>query len=270
VGLPLTLSANRASASSVLLAAALLLAACAQPAPVEFEEPDPADVLYARGLEILKGERWLWVYKRVDYDAAIATFQTIIDNYPYSDFAVLAELRIADAYFEDERYEEALSYYRDFGDLHPQHEKVPYTIYRAALCHERRVKLPNRDQTATREALVYLDRLLAEHPYSEYTREAEETWRRLRRRLARQVMDIGDFYRFRAEYEAAAERYRSLLSEYPGLGLDAEALFKLGLSYEAMNRREEAERLFQAVLQNYRSTDEALAAEARLRARKDG
>jgi outer membrane protein assembly factor BamD len=246
------------------------LLACGKDAPLEFEEPDPADVLYQRGMETLEGETILFFIPRVDYDGAIATFQTIIDNYPYSEFAILSELRIADAYFDDGQYEEALSYYRDFGDLHPQHEKVPYTIYRSALCHRRRVRAVNRDQTATREALVYLDRLLASYPYSEHAREAEELWRELRNKLAHQVLGIADFYRKRGEYEAAAERYRSLLSEYPGLGLDAKSLYNLGLCYEAMNRPDEAERVFLAVVQNYRGTDEARSAEDRLRAQEEG
>jgi len=250
------------------LCAALL--ACSKNEPVEFVDPDPADVLYERGMKTLEGELYLGFIPRVDYESAISTFQTIIDNYPYSEYAVLAELRIADAYFDDKQYEEALSYYRDFGDLHPQNEKVPYTIYRSALSYERRVRSVNRDQTPTREALVYLDRLLADYPYSEYAREAEDLWRELRGKLAEQVLNVGDFYRMRGEYEAAAERYRSLLSEYPGLGLDARSLYSLGLCYEATNRQSDAERVFLAVVQNYRGSEEAYAAEIRLRAQKDG
>ncbi len=230
---------------------ALLAAAGCASTPPEFEEPPPAEELYTEAMETLEGGKWLGVIPHVDYDGAIETFQAIIDNYPYSDFAVLAELRIADAYFEDQRYEEALSYYRDFADLHPQHEMVPYTVYRAALCHERRMRSTNRDQTATRDALVYLDRMLANYPNSEYATPSEALWRELRTRLAEQVQNIANFYMKREEYESAAERYRSLLNEYPGLGLDAVALYRLGLCYAAMNRRTEAENIFQAIVQNY-------------------
>ena len=44
----------------------------------------------------------------VNYDDAIEKFQAIIDNYPYSEYAVLAELAIADAY--DQR---SSRFYRD-------------------------------------------------------------------------------------------------------------------------------------------------------------
>ena len=146
-------------------------------------------------------------------------------------------------------------------DLHPQNEKVPYSVFRSALCHERRVKSPNRDQTATRDALLYLDRLISKYPHSEYTPEAEVLWREMRLQLALRVMGIADFYRKRDEFEAAATRYRSLLNEYPGLGLDADALYQLGVCFTEMDRGEEAERIFQAIVQNYYDSDVARDAE---------
>ena len=180
------------------------------------------------------------------------------------DLAVDAELAIADAYFTDHKYEEALSYYRDFSELHPQHEKVPYAILRAALCHERRARSANRDQTATRQALMFLDQLLATYPYSDQAAEAETLWREMRGMLAEQIDRIGDYYMRRNEWESAAERYRSLLNEYPGLGYDATALYKLGVCYERMNRRGEAESIYQAVVQNYQGSDEAKDAADRI------
>jgi outer membrane protein assembly factor BamD len=249
--------------SIAAIASLILVTGCAKPPP-EFEDVPPADELYEEGQEILEGTRLLGLWPYVKYDKAIETFQAIIDNYPYSEYAVLAEQAIADAYFDDEKYEEALSYYRDFTDLHPQHEKVPYTIYRSALCHQRRVHSANRDQTSTREALIFLDQLLAKYPYSEYAGDGEALWRELRTTLAEQVRDIGDFYLKRDEWESAAERYRSLLNEYPGLGLDAEALYKLGVCYAEMNRTEEAEGIFEAIVQNYRESDVARDAADRI------
>jgi outer membrane protein assembly factor BamD (BamD/ComL family) len=88
------------------IAVVLVAMACAK-GPPEFEEVPPADELFAEGQQILEGTRYLGLIHRVDYDEAIETFQTIIDNYPYSEYAVAAELAIADAYFDDKKYEEA-------------------------------------------------------------------------------------------------------------------------------------------------------------------
>jgi outer membrane protein assembly factor BamD len=242
--------------ASLLVALSSLLSSCASDSP-SFEDVPDADVLYAEGLEILEGWRILWVYPVVNYTKAIETFQAIIDNYPYSDYAVKAELQIADAYFADGRWDEALSYYRDFGDLHPQHEQVPYTILRSAQCHNAQVGTINRDQTSAREALHFLDTLLRNYPYSEETAEGEVMMQDLRTRMAKNVLLTADFYLGRDEYQSAAERYRTVLNVYPGLGLDAEALFKLGVCYENLKREDEALRLFHVILENFGHTRHA-------------
>ncbi len=249
--------------ASVLVAGLVLACQTTLDEPL-FEDVLPADELYAQGERQLEGTMLLGVYRFVDYTAAIETFQSIIDNYPYSEYAVDAELRIADTYFSDKRYEEALSYYRDFGDLHPHHEKVPYTVLRSALCHYQQVGSVDRDQTSTHEALRYLEELISRYPYSPETRQGERLLRELRTRLAGSMMQTGDFYLVRNEYQAASVRYRTLLDTYPGLGLDAEGLYKLGVCYENMKREDEALRLFHVILENYRDTDLAAAAAERI------
>jgi len=68
----------------------------------------------------------------------------------------------------------------------------------------------------------------------------------------------------RGEYESAAERYRSLLNEYPGLGLDDRILFKLGHSYESLNRLDEADRIYQTIVAHYSGSRYAYKAKRRI------
>jgi outer membrane protein assembly factor BamD len=247
-----------------LLGAALVSAGCRSTPEAEFEDVRPADELYAEGQEIILGTSILGVYTYVDYDHAIEVFQSIIDNYPYSEYAVEAELQIADAYFEAAKYEESLTYYRDFGDLHPQNPRVPYAIFRSALCHSQQVRAPGRDQSATVKALEFLDRLLVAFPNSEYAKEAEKLWRELQIRSSEHIEGIGDFYRSSGEYEAAAERYRGLLNRYPGLGLDARVLFKLAACYEALKRLDEADRIYRTIVAHYPESPYAFRAGRRI------
>ncbi len=229
-----------------------------------FEDVPPAHELFAEGEKILEGRRILYVIPMVNYNDAIERFQAIIDNYPYSEYAVEAELKIADSYYADKRYEEALSYYRDFADLHPQHEKVPYTLLQSARSYNEQVESVNRDQTATRESLHYLEQLIRRYPYTPEAKQGENILRELRTRLSANMMQTGDFYLVRREYQAAAERYRTVLNEYPGLGLDAEGLYKLGVCYENMRRDDEALRLYHVILENFRDTDIARSAAERI------
>lgn len=236
---------------------------CASSTP-DFTEIPPAEELYAQGIETLKGRRILGFFDLIDYDKAIEEFQSIIDNYPYSQYELLAQLKIADAYFADQRFEEALAYYQDFADLHPEHQRVPYTLLQSALCHYNQIESIDRDQNATHRATEGLDRLIQEHPYAEETREAEELLVDLRTRLALHELEIADFYRDRTHWQSAAERYRRVLDEYPGLGLDARSLFRLGLCLEEMKRADEALRLYHVVVENYGETPSARQARLRI------
>ena len=246
----------------VLVACLVLSSGCSRKTAT-FEDVKPADELFAEGLRTLEGRRILWLFTLINYDKAIESFQAIIDNYPYSDYEEKAQLKIADAYFDDQRYEEALAYYRDFADLHPLHESVAYALLRAAKCHYNQIESIERDQGSTKEATAALERLIREHPYAEETREGEEMMVNLRTRLALNMLHIADFYLDRTHWQSAAARYRRVLDEYPGLGLDARALYRLGVCLENMRREDEALRLFHVVVENY--SDSASARRARSR-----
>lgn len=226
----------------------------------EVEQMPTAEQLFEEGNALLAPRIFLTV-DLTDYTGAIQKFQDIIDNYPYSSHSVDAELKIADAFYQQEAYEEALSYYRDFADLHPDHVAVPYTLLRAAKCHEHQSREPGRDQTATRDALAQLDVVITRFPFAPEAGEAELLWRELRTKLGTHVMGIGNFYFERGEFQSAANRYRSVLNEYPGLGLDAKALYKLGVCYQNLNRDEQATHIFEVLLENYEGSDIAEAAQ---------
>jgi len=251
-----------AAAAALGAGLALGAAGCAgSPDPTELGEVPSAEQLYQEAQAILAdGTNLLWVFDTTKYQDAIDRLQDIIDNYPYSDYAVLASLEIADTYFDRESWEEALSYYRDFSELHPDHPRVPYALYRAALCFYHQSKEPGRDQSATKQAVAQFDELMRRYPDAPESREAEALWRELRTRLGSHVMQIGDFYLDRDEFQSAADRYRVVLNQYPGLGLDPEALYKLGVCYERMNLIDEASRIFQVILDNYGDTEVAEAA----------
>jgi outer membrane protein assembly factor BamD len=265
----------RAAAGPLRMACGPLIAACgpliglvavaaigcaSAPPPPSFEDLPSAAELYQKGQQQVTDAGHGFLFFGGDYAKAIQTFQDIIDNYPYSEQAVLAELAIGDAYFAQEKYDEAISYYRDFVELHPEHEKVPYAMYRTVMSYYKQSRDPSRDQTATEEALTHLDRLLARFPHSQYAADGEKLWKELRTRLGKHTMQVADYYFDQDEYAAAADRYRQLLDQYPGLGLDADALYKLGVCYTRMHRTEEAQKIFQVILDNYKGTDVAEAA----------
>ena len=85
--------ASEARWAAPLLTIALFLA-CASAPPVEESLPS-AEGYYSAALEKLDGQRVMFFFNDVDYPGAIELLQEVIDNYPYSEYALLAELKIA-------------------------------------------------------------------------------------------------------------------------------------------------------------------------------
>ena len=170
---------------------------------------------------------------------AIRKYNSISNKFPYSRYAALAELRVADANFEQENYATAVEQYRNFIQLHPKHEKRTYAHFRIALAFYE--LMPNdwffappayeRDLNKTEDAARELQLFVRNYPDSEYTERAETLLAQARRRLADHEFYVAKFYIKRDNYKAASMRLTYLLKNYSGLGLDAEALFLLAKSY---------------------------------------
>ena len=60
-------------------------------------------------------------FDKKNYRDAIPYFQRILENYPFSFYAIQAELKIAECYFLDKKYVEALVHLHGFQELLEQY-----------------------------------------------------------------------------------------------------------------------------------------------------
>ena len=238
---------SRAGPRLRALGLGVLLAACASATPVEEDLPT-AEGYYQKGLETMEGYRLLFFIRDVNYPLAIQYFQEVIDNYPYSDYATLAELKIADIHFERDDYIEAASYYQDFVELHPSHEQVPYAVYRSALCAYERMRTADRDQGPTLEAVTRFRVLLEMFPRFDSVEDARVRLAEAESRLAEAEVGVGDFYFDRGEYHAASQRYRNALTSFPDHQKRLETMAKLGTALVRSRQLYEAESVLRTVL----------------------
>jgi outer membrane protein assembly factor BamD len=174
----------------------------------------PPDVLADQGIKELK---------KKNYEDAIDTFEKVKDRYPYSDQALLAQIKLADAYFYKKKYEEALQAYKDFEKLHPTNKAVPYCVYRQGLCFYRQRSTIDRDQTFTTKAMEEFQRLKKKYPQCDYISKADKFIAQCRQDLGEHEFYIANFYYKTKHYQAALERYQTVVQEYPELPQKAEA-----------------------------------------------
>lgn len=163
-------------------------------------------------------------YQQGNYKRAIENFEKLRDWYPFDKFAILGELKIADAHYQLRQYDEAIIAYQEFENLHPLNEAIPYVIYQIGRCYYDQISTVDRDQTAARKALETFDRLQKQFPDHSYAKRAEEHIHTCIKKLAGHEFYVGRFYFKKKHYEAALKRFKSVIHDYPDVGVHKQAL----------------------------------------------
>lgn len=217
---------------------------------------------YDKGLAELKDE---------NYQEASRYFSFVKQKFPFSKYAVLAELALADTQFERGTYQEAIDSYQNFLRLHPTHEKVEdgYTAFRICECYVREMPddfflLPpayEKDQTAVRDALRELTDFLDKYPDSKYVKEAKTHRREVLRRLIEHEVYVARFYLDRDQPKAAILRLEGALRRYPESGREAELLLALGETHLQMGNPLSAKQTFKRLTSEYAASHQAKRAE---------
>jgi outer membrane protein assembly factor BamD len=158
------------------------------------------------------------------YSRAVDRFQTLKDRYPYSRYAILAELKIADALYLNKKYVEALEAYMEFERLHPKNEAVPYVIYQQGMCHYSQMTGYDRDQTPVVHAIQTFARLQQMYPDSRYAAMAAARITEAQNSLAHHEFYVGEYYYSMGADKAALGRFLSLVKNYPDTGFHARAI----------------------------------------------
>jgi outer membrane protein assembly factor BamD len=151
-------------------------------------------------------------------------FQAIKDRYPYSGYAAVAEVRLADGHYERNEFEEAYIVYNDFERLHPKNERIPYVMYRKGMCEFEQITAMDREQSYAIRARIEFQRLIRRFPENGYADKAKKHLRRTLLYLTEYELSVGHFYFKMGEYEAALNRYTQLIKNYPDMGSYHEAL----------------------------------------------
>lgn len=163
-------------------------------------------------------------YENGDYSRAVEKFEKLKDWFPFSRYAILAELKIGDAHYNMEQYAEAIFAYEEFEKLHPRNEAIPYVIYQIGRCYYDQIDTIDRDQTPARKALEAFLRLRKQFPEDQYARIAEDHINQCYKSLAGHEYSVGMFYYNSKHYLAAYHRFMAVISEYPDVGYHKKAL----------------------------------------------
>ena len=191
--------------------------------------------------------------RKEDFEKARKEYVEIQERAPDKSYDAAIMLRIADTYYGEEKYEEALVEYQNFLNYHPVNKDAAYAQYQIAMCSFNQLSSIDRDPETTRTALREFQKLLEQYPGSAYDEAANKNISICRDRLAEYELYVGRFYHRKKAYHSAVDRLEKLLQDYPGSSAEKEALYYAGLSHIELGQKKEARAVLEVLAAKYPS-----------------
>ena len=202
----------------------------------------PVETLYAEAQTALDRKR---------FDEAIAYFDEVERQHPYSSWARRAMLMSAYVKYQTNDYEAAIEDLDRFISIHPGNKDAPYAYYLKAMCYYERIRDVGRDQSITRQALDSLEEVVRRYPDTEYARDATLKLDLTYDHIAGKEMDIGRWYLRKNQHVAAINRFNTVLQQYQTTSHTPEALHRIVESYLELGVVDEARRHAAVLGYNY-------------------
>ncbi len=204
---------------------------------------DPtAEALYEEGTRYFAEKR---------YVRAIDVLTKLKTEYPFSPQLTDAELKIADAFYLNQQYPEAINAFKEFQSMHPTNENIAFVVFRLGQAHLDQFTSIERDQKNTEIAKSYFENVITNYPKSPYASAAREQLAKSVGYLAEHEFNVASFYLQQEKYPAARERFEEIVRKYRGTPVAAKSLFFLGESYRKEKNNVKATLAYEALLQHY-------------------
>ena len=213
------------------LAGSLVLAGCGDDEELQYVERPPEDIYDEAVTELEAGNE----------STAAGLFDEVERQHPYSEWATRAQVMAAYSHYEALEYDEAVVALDRFIRLHPGHEDIDYAYYLRALCYYERISDVERDQRMTLLAREALQEVVNRFPDTVYARDASLKLDLTEDQLAGKEMEIGRWYLRQGHYNAAINRFRTVVDQYQTTTHVPEALHRLTEAYLALGLHEEAQ-----------------------------
>ena len=227
--------AGRIVAGTVLMAFALGMSGCGSTAKDDPNSQAALDKLYADAKDDLNSG---------SYDRAIKSLEKIEGRAAGTTMGQQATLDLAWAYYRTAERAQAITTLDRFIKLNPSSPALDYALYMKGIVNFNEDlglfgRLANqdvaeRDQQASREALLAFRQLVEQFPDSKYAAEATTRINFITNTLAAYEIHVARYYFNRKAYVAAANRAQAAVAEFqyaPGI---EEALFIMSESYDKL------------------------------------
>jgi len=214
-----------------------------------------AEALFDEGMRSFNEKR---------YVRAIDNFSKLRTDYPFSPQVTQVELKIADAYYLNQQYPEAINAFKEYQSMHPTNENIPFVLLRLGQSHFDQFTSTDRDQKNTEIAKGYFENVVNSYPKSPQAVEAKEKLAKCLEYLAEHEFNVAFFYFKQEKYPAARDRFEEIVRKYKDTPTAVKSLFYLGESYRNEKNVIRAGLAYEALIEHYPQTKFAADAKAQL------
>ena len=197
-------------------------------------------------------------FKDHDWPDATSLFREVRRRFSFSPQASLAQLRLADIEFEQEKWTESISAYKAFVRENPKHPDTAWARMRIARSYYNQISdaflLPSqdeRDQSAVVEATREIQGYVQDFPDGPQHAEMRVLGADALARLVAHELYVARFYMAKDKLEAALARATYAVTKYKGSKRDVEALVVQGEILMMLKRKPEARAVFDLVLKKF-------------------
>jgi outer membrane protein assembly factor BamD len=210
--------------------------------------PGTADAdkfLFDRGSESAKERKWL---------DAREYFRNLVDNYPQSPYRPDAKLALGDTYIGEHTTEALLlgaNEFREFLTFYPTNARADYAQLQLARSFTEQMLAPERDQSATKDAIKEIEIFLQRFPNSPLMPEARKLEREARDRLSEASYRVGFFYYRLKYYPGAIDRFMDVLKSDPAFTNRDALYYHLAESLYRTEKKAEALPYYERLLREF-------------------
>lgn len=206
-------------------------------------ETTPPEALYNHAADLL--------IKEHEYTKAIKAFDEIDRYYPYSRWALKAQIMLAFTHYVKREYDDAEIVLDRFIQLYPGNQYAPYAYYLKAMCSYAQISDPMRDQEKTQQAMAAMEEVARRFPKSAYAADAAIKLELSNDYMAAKEVEVGRFYEKNNEHAAALNRFASVVRQYQNTRHVQEALYRLTETYLILGLDDEARKSAAVLGYNY-------------------
>jgi outer membrane assembly lipoprotein YfiO len=178
--------------------------------------------------EILKKEFQIGIAQMErDGNGAIEVFERIIERNPLGFIAADSQVKIAECYYQLRQFEEAEASYLSVMENYPNSEWVPYAQFRIPYCRLTNIRIQERNYDLLSKSREGFEIYLANNPQGALVNTTKEIIEELDIAIAERDYKVGEFYLRRKRPDAGLVYLESVIKDYPNTEWAARAAEKI-------------------------------------------